>query len=430
MIAAPPTPQALLTALARRALKNFLETGCTLDCQPRGSPRASVLIPVCNRAELTLTCLQTLAMRLNQVPFEIILVDNNSTDETEELLRRIKGARVIRNSVNAGFPRAVNQAARLASAAYLVMLNNDVEVLGNSIDQAVEFLDACLDVGAVGGKIILLNGALQEAGNTIGRDALPYLYGRGLSPDDPAFAFQRDVDYCSGAFLATRRDLFRAMGGLDEVFSPAYFEDCDYCARLWQAQRRVVYLPDIEILHFENATSASLLDLRDVMYRNHSIFAQRHAGWLLTRSSPHWSHVTRRTSAHNLFNVLLLERRLLSDSLAVPDLQAIEQLVQHVAVLDGFVTVCLIGYPGPTRAAFVHALPRTVEILSLERAEQVQELLTGRAEYYDLVLSRDPTLIDSCTLPVYSRTRCAIQRNEQFEMIRSVTSEPVNGANS
>jgi GT2 family glycosyltransferase len=424
MNAQPSMPKEVLTRLAQRALKTFLDTGCTLDCRPRAFPRASIVIPVCNRADLTLMCLQSLALRQNQTPFEIIIVDNGSTDETERLLPHVQGLRVVRNATNAGFPKAVNQAAQLAAGTYLIMLNNDVQVLGNSIDGAVEFLDANPDAGAVGGKIILLDGTLQEAGNTIGRDAWPYQYGRGQSPDAPAFAFQRDVDYCSAAFLATPRELFHALAGLDEVFSPGYFEECDYCARLYQAGRRVVYLPEIGILHFENATSLSVCNVPDVTCRNHSIFARKQADWLRTRPSPSWSPVTRRTSEPARFNVLVLDRCVSQDAPAVPGLYEIAQLVQQIALLDGFATACLIDYPSPTRDAILRCLPRTVEILHLDRAEQVQELVTARAAYYDLVLVRDPTMIDCYALPGYSRTRSAILREGRLEMINSHPSDP------
>src|SRR5439155_6062169 len=112
---AQATAQQMATTLARLAFKAFLDTDCALDCRPRAVPRASVLIPVHNRAELTLTCLQSLALQQSQTPFAIIVVDNNSTDGTAQLLQRVRGLRVVRNDTNSGYPRAVNQAAQLAT---------------------------------------------------------------------------------------------------------------------------------------------------------------------------------------------------------------------------------------------------------------------------------------------------------------------------
>ena len=281
--ASPPVLKESALALARVALRSFLTTGCILDCRPAGPARVSVLLLVCNRAELTLTCLQALALRLHQAPCEIIIVDNGSTDETGRLLERVRGVQVIRNEVNLGFPRAINQAARLAGGDHLLLLNNDAQVMGRSIDVAAAFLDTHADVGAVGGKVLLLDGTLQEAGVTVFRDGWTSQLGRGAAADDPAYDFPRDVTYCSGAFLMTPRELFAQLGGLDEAFSPGYFEDTDYGIRLWQAGRRVVYLPDVAILHFENATSSSLADLTGLVQRNHRLFTAKHAAWLRTR---------------------------------------------------------------------------------------------------------------------------------------------------
>ncbi len=237
---------------------------------------------------MTLACLQALALRLNQTPFEVVIVDNGSTDETGELLERVRGLRVVRNETNLGYPVAVNQAARLAAGKYLLLLNNDAQVLGRSIDVAADFLEAQPDVGAVGGKIVLLDGTLQEAGCTICRDGWTVQYGRQAAADDGAVDFQREVDYCSGVFLMTPREWFLQLGGLEEAFSPGYFEDPDYCVRLRQAGRRIFYLPDVVVLHYENGTSSSWADFADVVERNHRLFAALHAAWLASRPAPAW----------------------------------------------------------------------------------------------------------------------------------------------
>src|SRR5262249_16271833 len=149
-----PGPKEIALELARVALRAFLDTGCTLDFTPAGPPQVSILLLVCNRAELTLVCLQSLALPVNQTPFHGVLVDNGRTDATGDVLERVRGVRVIRNETNLGFPAGVNQAARVAAGKYLLLLNNDTQVLGRSIDVATDFLEAHPDVGAVGGKVV------------------------------------------------------------------------------------------------------------------------------------------------------------------------------------------------------------------------------------------------------------------------------------
>jgi GT2 family glycosyltransferase len=326
---------------------------------------------LCNRAELTLTCLQTLAARLSAVPFEVIAVDNGSTDETTLLLERAHGVKVIRNERNAGYTRAVNQGARLAAAEYLLLLNNDTQPLGRSLDVAADFLDANPGVGGVGGKLILLDGTLQEAGCCIWRNGWTLQYGRGQSPRDPEYAFEREVDYCSGAFMMTRRRLFLDSGAFDEAFNPGYFEDPDYGARLWKAGWRFTYLPGIEILHYENATSGGLCDLTALLARNRAIFLQKHGDWVATRPCPtELSPLFARFSHDVSFKVLLLGSGSAS----------LEGVVARLQALDAFVT---LGLAGP---ADLESLPRNVERVSVPGVSELTAFLETRRGYYDLAV--------------------------------------------
>jgi O-antigen biosynthesis protein len=418
-MAVQATAREVVTTLARRTLQAFLQADCRLDCRPSAAPRASLLVPVHNHSELTLLCLQSLALRQNQTPFEIIVVDNNSTDETARLLKRVQGLGVIHNRENLGYPGAINQAARLASGEFLVLLNNDIQVLGNSVDRAVAYLEANADVGAVGGQVILLDGSLQEAGVTLGRDGWMYCHGVGESPDDPAYAFEREVDYCSAAFLVTRRRLFHELGGLDEVFSPGYFEESDYCARLWQAGWRVVYLPGLAILHFQNATSAALPNLMQLVHRNHQTFVQKQAGWLATRSGCTWSLLARRAAANSKFHVLLAEKIPRGEDIPADFFSEVEEVVRRMESLDAFVTVCLIGGVTPGSDVGDVRLPRTVEVVHLDHPAELPEWLDRRAAYYDLIVSRDRSLIAGCTLPVYARARSAVLRDGRLELVSS-----------
>jgi len=401
-----------MTVLARLALRAFLETGCRLDCRPRSLPTASLIIPVHNRAELTLTCLQSLAMRQNTIPLEIIIVDNGSTDETRQLLRRVRGLRVIRNQTNLGFPKAVNQAAIQATGRFLILLNNDVQVLGRSIDHAVAFLMANADVGAVGGKVILLDGTLQEAGVLIGQDGRALPCGRGRSADDPAYSFQRDVDYCSGAFLATRRDLFLDCNGLDEIFGLGYYEETDFCARLLRSGKRVVFLPDVRIFHFENGTSSAFPDLLELLQRNHGIFVTRHASWLPTKSGPGWSPLALRTSTCQAFNILMAEH----GATFVSNRANVQEWIARMETLDGFVTLVVVGVaPGALRA-YLDGLPKTVEVLSLNPSE-FRDLIAARGNFYDLFAMRDPALFDTLALSDYLRAKIAVIRDAHIEFV-------------
>ena len=140
----------------------------------------------------------------------MIIIDNASTDRTAELLDRVRGAVVVRNEKIAFSPSGCNQALEHARGKYLLLLNNDAQLLPGSLQAALAVLEGDEGVGAVGGRILNLRGALQEAGQVLWSDGSSTGYGRGDVCDRPEYMFQRDVDYCSAAFLLTRT---RAVSG-------------------------------------------------------------------------------------------------------------------------------------------------------------------------------------------------------------------------
>src|SRR5262249_53998722 len=155
----------------------------------------------------TLGCLRTLASQIDDRT-EIILVDNHSTDETDVLLARVDGLTVVRHGSNLGFTVGANAGAARARGEFVLFLNNAAGLVPGSLDHFVRTARTGRSVGAVGGKLILPDGRLQEAGSIIWSDGSCAGYGRGSDPAAPAFDFERPVDFCSGALLFTRRDLF------------------------------------------------------------------------------------------------------------------------------------------------------------------------------------------------------------------------------
>ena len=110
------------------------------------------------------------------------------------------------------------------------------------------------NVGLVGAKLLNADGSIQEAGGIVWRDGSAWNWGRGQNRDDPRFNFVRDADYCSGAALAIRRDLFLEMGGFDIHYAPAYYEDTDLAFRVRARGLRVLYQPAAEVFHLEGVS--------------------------------------------------------------------------------------------------------------------------------------------------------------------------------
>src|ERR1035437_3810292 len=237
----------------RARLRQLLQGGEQLACSATEHPTVSFIVVLHDRAHLSLLSLESVIANAD-ASYELIVVDNASTDETGLMLDRLQSAKVIRNPTNAGFGPACMQAAACAAGEYLCFFNNDALLSPTAISAALaNFADA--SVGAVSGKILLANGALQEAGNIVWSDGSALGYGRGDDPQAPPYEFRRPVDYCSAVFLLTPRRLFAEVGGFSSEFAPAYYEDTDYCMTLWQRGFQVIYEPLAVIRHYESASS-------------------------------------------------------------------------------------------------------------------------------------------------------------------------------
>ncbi len=286
-------------------LTSFLGSGASVMLPVSAAPVVSVIVVVWNRAELTLACLQALASH-RDVAFEVIVVDNASTDDTGRLLERINGANVVRNTTNLGFTVGANAGARAARGDFLLFLNNDAVLERGSLGALVEACRRSETIGAVGGKLVYPDGRLQEAGSIIWADGSCDGYGRGGDPAAPEYSFERPVDFCSGALLLTRRDVFEALGGFDERYRPAYYEDADYCVRLWRSGRSVMYQPNAVATHHEfgSASAAAGIELQG---QRRAIFAAQHRDWLTAQCSRPDGLLAARSHPHRQRSVLFIE---------------------------------------------------------------------------------------------------------------------------
>jgi len=227
-----------------------------VDESERKSPGTSIIIPVFNKVEFTFQCLRSLLREIDFDDTEVIVVNNASTDATTRLLAHFRGlVTVINNEENRGFVDACNQGAKLARGEYLVFLNNDTVVLPGWLKHLRETVESDPTVGAVGSMFLYEDGRVQEAGAGVWRNGAAFHYGWGGSPDDRRYNFAREVDYCSGASLLVRRELFERLDGFDPRYAPAYYEDVDICFGVRSLGYKVVYQPMSRVVHHEGATA-------------------------------------------------------------------------------------------------------------------------------------------------------------------------------
>lgn len=220
-------------------------------------PIVSVIIPIYGKIEFTLACLRSIAKHPSKTPFEVIVINDCSTDNSAEILAEIKGLKVYSNSKNQGFIRSCNFAARISAGQYIYFLNNDTEVTKGWLDNLYQTFSDLPGTGIVGSKLIYPDGTLQEAGGIIWSDGSAWNFGKNQDANLPVFNYAREVDYCSGASIMISRDIFEDMGGFDEIYAPAYCEDSDLALKVRKAGYRVIYQPSSVVIHFEGVTSGA-----------------------------------------------------------------------------------------------------------------------------------------------------------------------------
>lgn len=374
---------------ARRELELFLMQGDRLERQTVSAPLLSILLVVYNQAELTFACLRSLLKEVEDRA-EILVVDNASTDDTPALLKRISGIRVIRNETNIGFIRAVNQGVPAARGKFVLLLNNDTRVHKGSLARALSVIESDPQIGAVGARVLQLDGFLQEAGSLVWDNGDCYGYGRGRDAGYDAAMFRRDVDFCSGAFLLTRRDLFLELGGFDERLAPAYFEDADYCLRLWQRGMRVVYDPRVSLDHFEFGSIGSSEAAVAQMATNRSLFLSKHHAELKTHYPP---------SEHNLLAARARPghkgRILFIDDMVplpiygagLPRSRSILQIFHHSGY---FVTIYPMTPAQEDWDLVYKYLPEEIEVILSGSARRIEAFMEERRGYYDILFVSRP----------------------------------------
>ena len=221
------------------------------------NPEVSIIIPVFNQSRFTLGCLQSVQEETADVSYEVIVADDHSSDDTPELMPQIAGLTYLRAEENGGFTASCNRGAKVARGKYLVFLNNDTTVTPGWLEHLLQTYEFEPKAGLVGSKLIYPDGRLQEAGGIIWRDGSGWNRGKFQDPNLPEYNYLREVDYCSAASVVIPRSLFEEVGGFDEKYAPAYYEDTDLAFKVAQAGYKVLYQPLSVVIHHEGATAGT-----------------------------------------------------------------------------------------------------------------------------------------------------------------------------
>ncbi|MDQ2067261.1 glycosyltransferase [Xinfangfangia sp. CPCC 101601] len=237
-----------LLALARAA------TGVPENLPARS---ASLIIPVFNQIDYTLRCIEAIQRNTTEIEYEIIVVDDGSTDATQSLLSGRADITYLRNAENLGFIGSCNAGLARARNTYVCYLNNDTEVAPLWLSALIDSFELHPGIGMAGAQLIYPDGRLQEAGGIIWDDFSGWNWGRLQDPEAAPFTYARQADYCSGAAILLPRALAQALGGFDPSFAPAYGEDSDLAFRLRAIGLATLYQPLSRVVHYEGITSGT-----------------------------------------------------------------------------------------------------------------------------------------------------------------------------
>jgi GT2 family glycosyltransferase/glycosyltransferase involved in cell wall biosynthesis len=287
---APPPIVARAAGAARHATNGLHPADTHWECiclPPCDTPVVSIIIPAHNQWAHTHACLQSIVRSEPTLAYEVILADDGSTDDTRHADRWVHGLVVNRNAENLGFLRNCNAAASRARGEYILLLNNDTEIQSGAISALVKTFRDHPDAGLVGSKLLYPDGRLQEAGGIVWADGSAWNYGRGQNPQQPEFNYLRETDYCSGASIMVPTSLFAQLGGFDERYVPAYYEDTDLAFAVRAAGRKVYYQPLSLVVHHEGVSHGidANQGLKSGQARNQEVFERK---WRATLQRDHF----------------------------------------------------------------------------------------------------------------------------------------------
>jgi len=225
------------------------------------APHFSVIIVNWNTRQMTAECIASVYEMNRQTAFEIIVVDNASSDGSIPWLQQqFPQVRFICNTTNTGFARANNQAIEVAQGELLLLLNSDTILkTSETLLRLGRYFNECPDTAVIGAKLLFLDGRVQS----VGREflTLKKCIQQQLFFSTAVFRPRRDpgvmplqVDYVDGAFLAVRKTVIDQVGRLNESYF-MYAEDMEWCARIRNAGHNIEVLPEIEVIHHHAASS-------------------------------------------------------------------------------------------------------------------------------------------------------------------------------
>lgn len=345
-----------------------------------GDPAVSLIILVTKDTTRLRRCLASVDAHRPAAPLSEILVVANGTDPEEiRWLATRDDVVLLIASVNLGFGGGCNWAARVAAGRRLLFMNDDAVATAGWLDELYRAMDDDESVGVAGSRVLLTNGTLQEVGGVVWRDGTTSGVGRGMDPDAPEYAVRRDVDYVSFCSTMVSRETWNAVGGFDQRYFPAYYEDTDFCLTARSLGWRVICEPKSVVVHDERG-STGMSFKRFLTRRNRLLFADKwHAA--LAGAEPSPSLTTGQRAVQRALDRTAVAARRRTGPRVEPSTAPVDAAVDEVAALRRMLEVT---------DEFAHALTTELEATGpATSARRMSRALRARA---GRLLTRHPQL--------------------------------------
>ena len=254
---------------------------------PDDPPPVAIIMLTWNGLHYTRECVESLRELTAGVEYQLIVVDNGSTDGTREYLRALSWVTLIENETNVGYVRGNNQGIAAAPVGSdILLLNNDMRVLqANWLQRLREVAHSDPSYGVVGARLLMTDGKLLHAGTYMPSDSFWGWQIGGGEEEIGQYHRVRPVEGIVGACMYLRRAVIDTVGVLDERFF-SYYEDTDYCLRVRQAGYQVVVAGDVTLIHHENvSTKLNKVDFWGMYGTSQAIFLEKWEAYYRNRYS-------------------------------------------------------------------------------------------------------------------------------------------------
>jgi len=370
---------------------------CICLAEKRFKPafQIEVLITSFGLPFVTLECIRSLLIAKSRIGLKIIVAEDASGDTRVERLSSIPGVIVHRNISNLGYVKNCNaNIDRYIKGDFFVLLNNDTVVHDFWIDHLLDTILKGSNIGAVGAKLLNIDGTLQEAGGIIWSDGSAWNWGSGMDPNRYDFNFVRETDYCSAACLLVRTEAWNSVGGFSDEYAPAYYEDSDLAFKFRKIGYATIFQPSAVVTHLEGLSHGKNLmhGVKALQVRNKHTFLSKWHDLLVRQHYEAGSNLPLAIDRRKRSNWVLVVEQTIPTPARDAGSRVIDQLIRCLVSLGFRLTLWTIDCVGADEITQGYQQIGVEVVLqeSDESKKTLDQFMVGRAGLIDAIFVSRP----------------------------------------